>query len=221
MTRGARLRRLYALARRAQGPQRWWPARTPFEVMVGAILTQNTAWTNVERAIANLRAARALTPKGLLALPPRRLARAIRPSGYFNQKATRLRGYARWYVRRFGGSPARMRREPADRLRGALLSLKGIGPETADSILLYALGSPVFVVDAYTRRIGERHGLLEAGAGYDEIQRVFRAHLPRRAGLYNDYHAQIVAVGKGFCRKREARCGECPLRADLPRSRRR
>jgi endonuclease-3 related protein len=184
--------------------------------MVGAILTQNTAWTNVEKAVANLRAERALTPRGLLALPPRRLARTIRPSGYFNQKARRLRGFTHWYLRQFGGSPARMRRVPLPRLREDLLALKGIGPETADSILLYALDKPVFVVDAYTRRIGERHGLMADGASYDEVQATFEAALPRRATLYNDYHAQVVVIGKDFCRKRAPRCGECPWRGDLP-----
>lgn len=212
-----RLARLYRLARRAQGPQGWWPARTPYEVMVGAILTQNTAWTNVEKAIAKLRAARSLTPRRLLSLGPARLAECIRPSGYFNQKTLRLRMFSRWFLRRFGGSPARMRREDPWRLREELLSLNGIGPETADSILLYALGHPFFVVDAYTRRIGGRHGLLDPEAPYEEIRARFEDAMPRRAAILNDFHAQIVRIGKERCRKRAPRCEGCPLEPDLPR----
>ncbi len=211
-----RLGRLYALARGALGPQGWWPGRTSYEVMVGAILTQNTAWANVEKAVRNLCRARALTPRALLSLGTSRLSIHIRPSGYFNQKAARLRLFSRWYLRRFSGSPGRMGREDPGNLREELLSLSGIGPETADSILLYALGHPVFVVDAYTRRIGARHGLFRGDEPYEWIRALFERSLPGDAALLNDYHAQIVAVGKGYCRKRAPHCDACPLRPDLP-----
>ena len=210
-----RLKRVNRLASGAFGPQGWWPARSAFEMMLGAILTQNTAWTQVEKAIANLRKAKALTPRSLLRLGPSRLSIHIRPSGYFRQKSGRILFFSRWYLRRFGGSLARMRRADPGRLRGELLALPGIGPEAAASIPLYALGHPVFVVDAYTRRIGVRHGLLRRDASYEEIRALFERELPKDAPLFNDYHAQLVRIGKDFCRKREPSCRRCPLRSDL------
>ncbi|MGH9816984.1 MAG: endonuclease III domain-containing protein, partial [Candidatus Acidiferrales bacterium] len=158
---GKTLRAYHNAMYAALGPQRWWPARTPFEVIVGAILTQSTAWVNVERAIANLRRERMLTPLALEGVPLPRLARLIRPSGYFRQKAKNLKAFVRFLRREFGGSLARMFRTPTARLREMLLRVRGIGPETADSILLYAGNHPVFVVDAYTRRILLRHGLIQ------------------------------------------------------------
>lgn len=194
------------------GPRNWWPADSPFEVMVGAILTQNTAWTNVEKAIANLKRARVLSPRALADLPRERLAELIRPSGYFNQKAARLQDFARFFqAPPFRAAVKRMKAMETGELRERLLAQKGIGPETADSILLYALAKPVFVVDAYTRRAFHRLGYLPAKAGYAETQEFFTRHLPADLDLYNDFHAQVVALGNGFCRSRP-RCEDCPLK---------
>ncbi len=182
--------------------------------MVGAILTQNTAWSNVERALAALRARRLLTAERLSALPPSRLAALIRSSGTFRVKALRLRAFLTYLNGRYKGSLVRMSRAPADALRRELLAVPGIGPETADSILLYALGRPVFVVDAYTRRVLSRHRLLPRDAGYEEFRAFFERHLPSDPCLFNEYHALLVAVGKEYCRSRP-HCAECPLRFDL------
>lgn len=193
------------------GHRHWWPARTPFEVMVGAILTQNTAWANVEKAIANLRAARALTPRALAAVPPAKLREFIRPSGYFNQKEKKLRAFLDYFLAPpYRGSVARLRRAEAGRVRAELLAVWGIGPETADSILLYALGRPVFVVDAYTRRVFGRLGLTDPAAEYDELQAYFTVQLPADTQLYNDFHAQVVELGARYCKARPD-CAGCPL----------
>ncbi|MCO5062577.1 MAG: endonuclease III domain-containing protein [Kiritimatiellae bacterium] len=197
------------------GPQHWWPAQSRFEMMVGAILTQNTAWTNVEKAIAELRKRRALTPRALQAAPLATLAQWIRPAGYYNVKSTRLRTFTDWIIRDFGGSLTRLFREPTESLRAKLLAVNGVGPETADSILLYAGERPVFVVDAYTRRILERHGWAEGGESYDAIASLFTRALPREMSLFNEYHALIVQLGKEYCRA-WPRCEECPLRCLLP-----
>ncbi|HEY7678149.1 MAG TPA: endonuclease III domain-containing protein [Candidatus Methylomirabilis sp.] len=210
-----RLLRLYDLMFRAYGPQHWWPARTRFEVVVGAVLTQNTAWTNVEKAIARLRAAGALRPAALAALPRQRLAALIRSAGYYNIKAERLQNLLRYLRRRCGLHLPRLFRGAPQALRRELLAVNGIGPETADSILLYAGNIPIFVVDAYTRRILARHGLLRPDAGYGETQALFTAHLPPDVALFNEYHALLVMVGKDHCRS-VPRCETCPLRADLP-----
>ena len=193
------------------GPLRWWPAETPFEIMVGAILTQNTAWTNVEKAIAGLKGAGLLEPEALLAADPDLVRRLIRPSGYYNQKTERILDFARFLLDKPGrGSIAALAREDTAALRRRLLALRGIGPETADSILLYALGHPVFVIDAYTRRIFSRLGLISPAAGYGEIQEYFTRRLPADRKLYNEFHAQIVYLGKDYCRRRP-RCEACPL----------
>lgn len=194
------------------GAQRWWPADSPFEVMVGAVLTQNTAWVNVERAIANLREQDALDPETILAAAPERLAEWIRPSGYFNVKARRLQNYCRWYLAQ--GGYARLRRRETAALRRGLLSVSGVGPETADDILLYAFQRPVFVVDAYTRRIFTRLGLLPEGLDYEGVRAHFEAALAAAEDpvrLFNEYHALIVQHGKDFCRPRP-RCEGCCLR---------
>jgi endonuclease-3 related protein len=196
------------------GPQHWWPARTRFEVVVGAILTQNTAWSNVERALAALRARRLLTAARLSGLPPGRLAALIRSSGTFRVKARRLRAFLAYLNGRYQGSLDRMSGAPLDALRRELLAIPGIGPETADSILLYALGRPVFVVDAYTRRVLSRHRLLPHDAGYEDVRAFFERHLPSDPRLFNEYHALLVAIGKQYCRSRP-HCAECPLRFDL------
>ena len=195
----------------AHGPRDWWPGDTPFEIMVGAILTQNTAWTNVEKAITALKARARLSPEAILAARRDHLARWIRPSGYFNLKAERLRQFCRWYLDQGGWEGLRTR--DTARLRQELLAVKGIGPETADDMLLYAFERPVFVIDAYTRRIFSRLGLLEDGMGYEELRARFEQELGPDVALFNEYHALIVQHGKDVCRTRP-RCGECVLAPD-------
>ena len=212
-----RLRSIYRAMRSRLGPQGWWPGRTRFEVIVGAILTQHTAWTNVARAIANLRRARALTPKALAGLPTGELALLIRPAGHFNIKARRLQCFLAFLESRYGLRLSRMFARPPSLLRRELLGVSGIGPETADSILLYAGGVPSFVVDAYTRRILHRHGLIPPSASYEAIQALCMSSLVPHAPLYNEYHALLVAVGKSYCRP-VPRCAGCPLLPDLRRA---
>lgn len=194
------------------GEQFWWPGRTRFEVMVGAILTQNTAWTNVEKAIKNLRAAKLLNPLAMHRVGTQELALNIKSAGYFNVKATRLKNLTRHLFTNYDGSLDKFLGRKGNGLREELLSLSGIGPETADSILLYAALHPEFVVDAYTRRIFSRHGLVSEAAGYDEVKALFTDNLPADAAMFNEYHALIVKVGKDYCRTKAPRCGECPLR---------
>lgn len=205
---------MYRAMERTLGPQGWWPGRTCFEVIVGAILTQNTAWTNVARAIANLRRAHVLRPQALAALPTSRLARLVRSSGYYRTKARRVKRFLRFLQARYRLDLSRMLAERPSSLRKELLAVPGIGPETADSILLYAGNVPIFVVDAYTRRILQRHGLIRPDATYDAMQALFMGNLPPDASLYNEYHALLVAVGKDFCRP-VPHCEDCPLRCDL------
>jgi len=193
------------------GPQHWWPGRTPFEVIVGAILTQSTAWSNVEKAIVNLRGEKLLTPRAMQAVPLARLAALVRPSGYFRQKARRLKAFVKFLRREYAGSLQRMFATPTAVLREQLLAVHGIGPETADSILLYAGKHPSFVVDAYTRRVLARHGLASEKIKYEEMQAMFTAQLPRHAQLFNEYHALLVHVGKTWCRPRDPQCAVCPL----------
>ena len=202
---------MYRTLYRSFGPQRWWPADSPFEVMVGAILTQNTSWSNVEKAIARLKRDRALAPEALLRMRPARLASLIRPAGYYNIKTARLKNFLRYFRSAYGLSVPRMARTPAPVLREELLAVSGIGPETADSMLLYALRRPVFVVDAYTIRIASRHRLIPESAGYDQAQRLFEKSLPRDARLFNEFHALLVRLGKEYCLKNNPRCRECPL----------
>jgi endonuclease-3 related protein len=210
------LRAYYDILFAAHGPQHWWPGRTPFEIIVGAILVQNTSWTNVARAIENLRQAKLLNPRAIENVPAPRLARLIRSSGYFRQKTKKLKHFVRFLRREYQGSLAKMFRAPTATLRDQLLAVIGIGPETADSILLYAGEHPVFVIDAYTRRMLERHGLAPAKLGYEDIRQLFELNLAPDATLYNEFHALIVHTGKHFCRPREPRCGQCPLRSFLP-----
>ena len=192
------------------GPRGWWPGQTPFEVMVGAILTQNSNWKNVERAIANLKRAGALSPRKLYDLHPGRLAGLIRSAGYYRLKAKRLRSFLKFFLEGYGGRANRMAAQPLAELRQEILSVKGVGPETADSILLYALNKPIFVIDAYTKRILSRHSLCTEDADYYELQELFMDHLPSDVHLFNEFHALIVETGKEFCRK-TPRCDECPL----------
>ncbi|MCM8811832.1 MAG: endonuclease III domain-containing protein [Candidatus Omnitrophica bacterium] len=194
------------------GPQHWWPGETPFEVAVGAILTQNTAWTNAAKAIAGLKQAGLLDPKVLDRVSLDRLAGCIHSAGFFNQKAERLKRFVRYLHRKAGGRIESLRKIPAGQVRSELLALSGIGPETADSILLYALDKPVFVVDAYTRRIFSRHCLVDRETSYDQLQRFFYENLPHQRALFNEYHALLVALGKGFCHKSRPLCSQCPAR---------
>lgn len=226
------------------GPQNWWPAQSRFEVIVGAYLTQNTNWTNVEKAMANLRRARALSLKAIRELPLEQLEELIRPSGYFRQKAKKLKTFIAFLDQRYSGSLDRMFSQPTAQLRGELLELNGVGPETADSILLYAGNHPVFVVDAYTRRIFERHGIITSKTSYEEIRQLIEGALsqgeagallvqapgsdPRHprsrmscmsrgelAQHYNEFHALIVRVGNQLCRATPD-CAGCPLKNYLP-----
>jgi endonuclease-3 related protein len=201
---------IYKLLFERFGPQDWWPGDTPFEVIIGAILTQNTNWTNVEKAITNLKKAKSLTPDKLHTIDISKLAELIRPAGYFNIKALRLKNFLNWLFNDYDGKLKNLDDVPTDRLREELLSIKGVGPETADSILLYALDRPVFVVDAYTARITARHHLIDAGAGYDEIKELFESHLIEDVKTFNEYHALLVRLGKEFC-KPTPRCDSCPL----------
>lgn len=195
------------------GPQHWWPAETPFEVIVGAILTQNTAWRNVERALVRLKERGLLSPAAMSAADLDVLEDTIRLAGYFRAKARTLRGVLALLHERYGGDLNRMLAEPGATLRVQLLRVRGIGPETADSILLYAAGRPVFVIDAYTRRMLSRTGLAPAERlSYQELQDLFHRQLPPNPDLFGEYHALIVALGKDCCHKQKPRCGACPLR---------
>jgi endonuclease-3 related protein len=201
------------------GPQAWWPGETPFEVIVGAVLVQNTAWRNVERAIANLREAGVMSPRALYALTPEELAELIRPAGYYQVKAKRLRNLLRLIVERYDGSLDAMFCTHLATLREELLGVSGIGPETADAILLYAGNLPTFVVDTYTHRILARHGWIGYDATYHEIKDYFESGLPADARLYNEYHALLVRLGKDYCRKTGPKCDCCPLLDMLPHGR--
>lgn len=210
------LKEIYDLLFERFGPQDWWPGDTPFEVIVGAILTQNTNWTNVEKAITNLKEAKVLLPDKLHRLDAKKLAELIRPAGYFNIKAKRLKNFLDWFFENYSGQLKNIENVRTPELREQLLSVKGIGPETADSILLYALNHPVFVVDAYTARICSRHHLIDEGADYYQIQETFESNLPNEIELFNEYHALLVRTGKDFC-KPTPKCEECPLNV-LPHS---
>jgi endonuclease-3 related protein len=237
---------MYVALARSWGPQHWWPAQSPFEVIVGAYLTQNTSWRNVELALDRLREAGILNLQGIRGVPVRRLESLIRSSGYFRQKTRRLKGFIEFLDREYGGSLTRMFAQPTVRLREQLLALNGVGPETADSILLYAGQHPVFVVDAYTKRIAARHSICPASAAYDDVQRFFSSglaivpHAPlaplanpggafhppsrmsqaRRSPLtqvFNEMHGLLVGVGKTHCFKAIPRCEGCPLEMLLPK----
>ena len=241
----AHIAEIYSTLFRAWGRPHWWPARSRFEVIVGAYLTQNTSWTNVELAMKQLRAARVLTLAGIRNTPLPRLEKLIRSSGYFRQKARRLKTFVNFLDRNYGGSLTKMFRRPTLELREELLKLNGVGPETADSILLYAGQHPIFVVDAYTRRIAARHAILPADTSYEDFRIPFEsslaatqsggygndlrggaAHPPSRMSLatrsplaqvFNDMHGLLVGVGKNYCLKSVARCEQCPLLPLLPR----
>lgn len=205
-----RLIEIYDYLKAAFGPQNWWPGDTPFEIIIGAILTQNTSWKNVEKALKNLKENDLLTPEKMHSLPPDQLAALIKPAGYFNVKTKRVKNFLNWLFQNHRGDLDNLKNIPTDTLREEILSIKGIGPETADSILLYALDRPTFVIDTYTARLTARHNLIEPGACYEELKYLFQSNLPEDTELYNEYHALIVQVGKQFC-KPTAKCEKCPL----------
>ena len=197
---------------RVYGPQRWWPGETAFEVMVGAVLTQNTSWVNVERAIGNLKKHKALSATHIVAMPRQRLARLLTPVGYFNVKAARLKNFCQWYASQ--GGLRKLQQVPTDTLRNMLLSVNGIGPETADDMLLYAFNRPVFVIDAYTRRLFLRLGMIEGNESYEKLRALFESKLSRvkeKLTLFNEYHALIVHHAKHICRSKPL-CNDCCLR---------
>lgn len=204
---GELLLELYQKLWDAYGPQGWWPGETPFEVILGAILTQNTNWRNVAQVLAALKEAGLLNPRSLREMPEEELARRLKPSGYFNIKARRVKNFLDFFAHRFHDSLEEMAGEELGSLRGELLTVKGIGPETADSILLYALQRPTFVVDAYTHRVLSRHHLAPEACSYEELQALFMENLPPEVPLYQEFHALLVRVGKEFCRPRP----RCPL----------
>ncbi len=206
-----RLKAIYRALYQTYGPQHWWPGDTPFEVLVGAVLTQNTSWANVEKAIANLKRERVLTFSRMINVAPEKLALLIRPSGYFNIKTKRLRHLLLFIHTHYSDSIARMFAADSVRLRQQLLEVNGIGPETADSILLYAGEKPFFVVDAYTKRIFSRQGLIAGNADYRAVQYLFMDNLPRNTRFYNEYHALIVRIGKEHCKKAKPLCSDCPI----------
>lgn len=201
---------IYTKSYSAFGPQHWWPANGPFEVMVGAILTQNTNWSNVERAIKNLKAAKVLSASAIDAMSCKKLARLIRPAGYYNLKAKRLKSFVEFFVKKYGGRTSTMKKKTTLLLREELLKVHGIGPETADSILLYALRRPVFVIDAYTKRILSRHNIMDSSESYNSFQGLFHKALPRKVTVFNECHALLVKIGKEFCKPKPS-CNNCPL----------
>jgi endonuclease-3 related protein len=207
---GDRLMEMYHLMLNHFGPQHWWPAADALEMMVGAILTQNTSWKNVEKAIKNLKKRSILNIRALHSISVPELAEEIRPAGYFNIKAARLKNLINFIVERYNGDVSMLLTEKTDILREGLLSIRGVGSETADSILLYAVGRPIFVIDSYTHRILNRHGLADDQASYHELQELFMDNLAEDTGLFNEFHALIVGIGKQYCRRKPL-CGNCPL----------
>lgn len=215
MRREPLLTALYDAMLGSLGPSGWWPGDTPFEIAIGAILTQNTNWKNVEKAIANLRAANVLDARAMDALPPGRLAELIRPSGYFRIKEKRIKNLLALLREECDYTIEALAERDLEELRPLILSVNGVGPETADCILLYALDKPTFVVDAYTRRILGRHALIPEDIGYEELREYFMDVLPHDPAQFGEYHALIVRVGKDWCRKPSPRCEDCPLQPFL------
>jgi endonuclease III related protein len=208
---GILLKEIYRTLYQYQGFLDWWPGDTDFEICVGAILTQNTAWSNVEKAIANLKTAGVLDCGSIINMPKEKLAELIRPSGYFNQKA----GYLKEFCNFLSKNPVEeLKKKEDNEAKKIILAIKGIGKETADSIVLYALNKPVFVVDAYTKRVFHRIGIVEENISYDDMQKIFYSNLEKDTDLYKDYHAQIVLLGKEFCKKSSPSCADCPLKRE-------
>jgi len=207
---GQKIQQIYELLFERFGPQHWWPGETKDEIIVGAILTQNTNWQNVEKAIGNLKKASVMSLEKLYAIPQEQLAELIRPAGYYNIKAKRLKNFLKWLFENHNGSLAEIEPIHTENLREELLQINGIGRETADSILLYAFDRLVFVVDAYTYRIATRHQLIEPECDYEQLKSLFEDNLESNVKLFNEYHALLVRTGKEFC-KPKARCADCPL----------
>ncbi|HHS50321.1 MAG TPA: endonuclease III domain-containing protein [candidate division Zixibacteria bacterium] len=205
----------YRVAFARYGDLEWWPADDPFEVAIGAILTQNTSWKNVERAIERLKCDGLLSPNTISDVPMEKLAEAIRPSGYYNQKAKKLKAFVEWFREELDCDFSAGDTMPTAHLRESLMSVKGIGPETADDILLYAFEKPVFVVDAYTYRIAVRHGWSPPDVGYDELAEIFTSSLDEDVFLYKNFHAILVEIGKTFCTKKAPKCVNCPMKPTL------
>jgi len=203
---------IYKLLYKRFGPRHWWPGDTKLEIIIGAILTQNTAWSNVEKAISNLKKSDLLKVKRLSQVSRKRLARLIKPSGYYNIKSQRVKEFLGFLNSRYDGKIEKMFRTKTSKLREELLNVKGIGPETADSILLYAGQKPVFVIDSYTKRVFSRHRYIHEDASYEEAQEFFVKNLPRDVKLFNEYHALIVELGKNLCKSKKPLCSECPIK---------
>lgn len=210
MIYGKKLLKIYKILLKEYGPQDWWPADSPFEIMIGAVLTQNTNWMNVSRAIDNLKKKDLICPHKIAGISKRKLISAIRPSGFYNQKAAYLKNLSRHIVEKYSGDLRKMAMSNTILLRNELLAIKGLGPETVDSILLYALNKSVFVIDAYTRRIFGRHGVKIKDSDYTGWQKFFESNLPKDQSLFNEYHALIVRLAKEKCRKKPG-CQGCPL----------
>ncbi len=213
MSKRERIKGFYSALFKRYGSQGWWPAETPLECMLGAILTQNTSWKNVEKALGNLKDRGLISVEKLSVVPAHVLAELIRPSGYFNQKAIKIKNFIKFIKENYDGRLEKMFKEDSKKLREKLLGIKGIGPETADSILLYAAKKPIFVVDAYTYRVLSRHALIPEDSDYKEIQELFMDILPKHTRLFNEYHALLVKVGKEHCKKKPI-CNGCPLEYD-------
>lgn len=207
--------KIYRILYNTFGPQNWWPGDSSFEVAVGAILTQNTNWTNVEKAINNLKKEKKLSAKAIHELSEKKVAELIRPAGYYNIKSKRLKSFINFLMNDYHGDIRNMKKEDILSLRQKLLSINGIGPETADSILLYALNKPIFVIDAYTKRILSRHGIMDSSKSYNEFQNLFHQTLNNDVQLFNEYHALLVRVGKTYCKSKNPLCTKCPLNQEL------
>ena len=214
MTRSERIKNFYRDLFGRYGPQGWWPGNSVLECVLGAILTQNTSWNNVEKAIDNLKRDNLISIESLNMITTDELAQLIRSSGYYNQKAVKIKTFIRFVIQEFSGSLEKMFAEPSSELRKKLLGIKGIGPETADSIMLYAGGIPVFVVDTYTYRILSRHGLVHENTSYEEIQELFTDSLEKDSETFNEYHALLVKLGKEHCKKNSPVCKGCPIEYD-------
>jgi endonuclease III related protein len=213
MSKSERIKGFYDALYKRLGPQGWWPADTELECILGAILTQNTAWKNVEKALGNLKKEGLISVEKLVLIPTAALAKLIRPSGFFNQKAIKVKNFIGFLMENYDGDLQKMLEEDTDILREKLIGIRGIGPETTDSILLYAAKKPTFVVDAYTYRILSRHGLISEDSTYGEMQEAFMDSLPKDAELFNEYHALLVRLGKEWCKK-SPMCRGCPLEYD-------
>jgi endonuclease-3 related protein len=213
---GELLPRYYSVLRARFGPQHWWPARTRLEVILGAILTQNTTWHNATLALRNLRKSGLLSWQALRRACFSGLEACVRPAGFYRQKARTIRDFVDWLSREHAGSLDRLFSLPTDELRRRLLDLRGLGPETVDAIILYAVQRPLFVADAYTRRVLARHGFVSDAADYHQTQEFLHAHLPPDTSLFNEFHAVLVEVGKKYCKPQSPRCAGCPLEEFLP-----